>query len=376
MNLRQWYLGAGTAAMAALLPLSAQAVSLPNLLNGGGPLDIAANPGDLMEGKFTGVTTETAAIALTNTTGTSCTVAGCAETTWGIGFIQTVSDVTQANQQTWQNGDPVIPPSAQTSIAFVIYGIADESVTTIDNGNGTVTQTVKNTGATTSEFGATDGVIHIDFYYMPRSEQPCFTLGCESATTTEITASDRTANDVDGTANVTGITDTGVLFASFELQKGVDPDPTVTLSQTVTIDLATGKTTGSGNQANFYATCVAGPGCDQFQDVPESVFGATSQFPTDITNIFGNIGVSSSAGASVFTGVPGTCNADPFLPDGETPNPLFATSCPNTAGWTFDTNDPVRFTAAIPEPASLAVLGSALAFFGVAVRRRRRGTSA
>ena len=92
----------------------------------------------------------------------------------------------------------------------------------------------------------------------------------------QITSSDRTAN-VGTTAQVTGITNVGLLFASFAFQPGTDADPTITMSQAVTFKDSTGQTTGSGNQANFYAQCdtsaTPGPGCPQFQPVAEEARG-------------------------------------------------------------------------------------------------------
>jgi hypothetical protein len=375
MTVRQWYLGMAVAA-AAFIPLSANAVttaSVPDLLDGGSFADTPAPPDTLMSAKFTGVTAETGFVGINETTGGSCILGACFETTWGVGNLTSVSQ--DGGPQSWTTGDKSGGPTP-ANVSFVIYGIADSSVSFSSSSPGQTTETVKNTGATVSGFGATDGLIHLDLYYTNFSDQPCFTtaVACAANPTKQITSSDRLGN-IGTTAAVHGITDVGLLFASFTFQPGTDADATITMSQAVTFQDSTGKTTSSGNQANFYAQCdtsaTPGPGCSQFQPVAEDTFAAGSFFGSLITQIFGNIGVATAPGASVFH--PANLPSDPGPDDPGCPTAI----CANSIGWLFSTNDPVRFISSVPEPASLGILGTALAFFGVAVnRRRRKGGSA
>lgn len=326
MRLRQWYLGIAVAAVAAaFLPMKAHALATPNLTNGyTGVVDL----------KFNGYTAEN---TLLNgaTFGNSCTsgAAPCQETTFGAGIITSVVEDTNPAIATWSSGNN------GEYIGFYLYGIADQSAA------GTAPSiTLYNTGANNGNINGSgsltttgfDGLIHLDLYVYSASNVPCFTgSSC-------VKPSDRTS-----ATSLTGVTN-GQLIADLVLVPGVVPNGTggttcatgdnggtgcITLQQTVN---ATSDPAAGGG--SFYLDCVSsGPVCSEFN---ADGFTANSY----IADMFGKFTVSSL--------IPSSNN-----------------------GWQEFITDPVQ-ALPVPEPGSLALLGSALIIFGGIYRRRRKGTPA
>jgi len=346
MTIKQWYLGIG-AALAAFIPLSGYADPLPNLVSG-------ASAGDNLNLHFIGVTSENPGTVGSGVNGGSCNAGSCAETTFGAGIINSVVDVTKAGDPTlFTSGAPgaltgLSGNPSGTALAFVIYGIADRSVTP----NGINTEIISNTGANTNPFGPGDGSIHLDIYYLPGVDAPCFGSGPNCATPVNAVTS-RT-----GDGKFTGITDVGTLFASFTLEPGVLDGNGVPVPSDVTLTQTFNTTSLNGN-GQFFASCVPGPsdpGCTQFQPVTQAQQDSTTGYvsnPADLLLIAQIFDAFETKGAS--TAVSNNQAAE---------------------NWLLQIKDPVNAFAAVPEPGSLALLGSALTFFGVAVRRRRRKGSA
>ncbi len=328
MTVRQWYLGIAAVAAAALIPLSANATAVPNFIS------FESNgSGHELELKIVGVTNENfsnlnndpdSAGTGDGINGGSCNagLTNCLETTYGAGIITSVGDLS-SGLNTWSTGDQGV------AVAFVLWGVADKSVT------GTDPQDIKNLGATAAAGTEFDGSIHLDLYYMDSSSTPCFTDDVSCDAFRRVATSDRVGQS--GFTHITtGVTGGSTLFASYVMVPGVDSDLTVTMDQSF-------KPSTLKGDGNFYANCTdpSLPLCQQF---------SPGRFATDFGGTFADI--------------LGGFHINPAL------------TAQSNIGWFLRVDDPVNAWASIPEPASLGLLGAALAFFGVAIHRRRKGMSA
>ena len=377
MTLRQWYLGMGVAA-AALFPLGANAVTVMNLpasLNfvADDTLTIDYAGAEALNGATAGVNGGTCA-----TGGSSPT--GCQERDFVVGIVNGISD---SAGNLWTSGVKSAANPNGYELAFVLYGTADLSdVTTGTNtkfdSTGATADTSGQTATYSSDKAASktvtltgqDGKIHLDLYYIPsnstfvsldKGETPCFTAGCSVAgVKTEVAATDRTGfSTVNGISNAAG----GGLFAQFTFASGLKPLNAVDGASNGAVTLSGNFDTSGPSASNAYMTCnVSGPttppGCNNFQPITEAEMdGRTGYTGSDATYALDIVNGFLANQIKTATTAPGGGEAG--------------------AGYTFDNHDPVYAATEVPEPASLGLLGTGLALFGVAIgRRRRKGIAA
>lgn len=260
--------------------------------------------------KFSGYTTE-------------FNTAGGNETTWGAGFLTTIHEFGNPANVLWSN-------SGSEQIGYMIYGIADASIT------GTGPYDIYNVGCVG---GSCDGKIHLDLYLNP-------TGGSFSDTTAAgLSIGDRGPWDT-----MAGITD-GISLAKFVMVPGIQGvDDVGTLFDEISADMVqhvSATTLPATGDGNFYADCVAGSGalCDMMDTDMLPVSNPYN--PSSTADILGKFTLSPVAATTPFGG----------------PNGLW------TNGWRGDTFDPI--TGFVPEPGVIGLMGAGLVSLAGFARRRK-----
>jgi hypothetical protein len=282
--------------------VSALALGLSASFASATPLDLLT--GDL-EIKLGGLTTEANVWAGTN------------ETTWGVGYIESMTSFNNAGK--WQSG------TDDGYLYYMIYGIADIS-TVANNSFGF---DIYNVGATG---GAADGQIHLDIYRSPTKIDSIEQFK---------NASPALRTGFDSYSLFNGL---GPAYLELTVGQGIQladrPETPEDETQATLVQDVSAVTLPASGKGAFFADVVGGTAAGQWdtngQDLGHDLSGNFTLRP--------NYGRFNNPNCTEAQALSGACFSGLI-------------------------NDPI-LTSKIPEPASLALFGLGLA--GVAALRRRR----